>query len=269
MRVLLRGLTMSYQIEIIDEYSHGEWFSDNLRFVTEAEAVECSQHFGGAGWNGLTGLRVVPSDDPANARWTEKGATDKMVSRFIPHHHRLPRRKYGPKRIDCVPHGKQSSRVWTRLLNADRIRRKVLTVKRSLTVASLLLVLNPFSVCQTPHSGSDCSTLKYLRHKVSRLCGRVDVCSGDICGSPSDYGLDDDITVELRDKAGTTIIDSKKVIVETREEEGTTQIGTKISYKKQSTSFVSTENRTEIMWSPSSFTKTVLPTQRSNFPRTT
>jgi hypothetical protein len=68
---------MSYKIEIIDEYSHGEWFSDNVRFVSEAEAAECSQHFGGAGWNGLTGLRVVPSDDPANARWTEKGATDK------------------------------------------------------------------------------------------------------------------------------------------------------------------------------------------------
>jgi hypothetical protein len=77
MRVLLRGLTMSYKIEIIDEYSHGDWFSYNLRFATEAEAVECSQHFGGAGWNGLIDLRVVPSDDPANARWTEKGATDK------------------------------------------------------------------------------------------------------------------------------------------------------------------------------------------------
>lgn len=68
---------MSYKIEIIDEYSHGDWFSDNLRFVTEAEAVECSQHCGGAGWSGVIDLRVVPSDDPANARWTEKGATDK------------------------------------------------------------------------------------------------------------------------------------------------------------------------------------------------
>jgi hypothetical protein len=68
---------MSYKIEIIDEYSHGDWFSHNLRFATEAEAVECSQHFGGAGWMGIFDLRVVPSDDPANARWTEKGATDK------------------------------------------------------------------------------------------------------------------------------------------------------------------------------------------------
>ena len=67
---------MSYKIEIIDEYSHG-WFSHGWRFPTEAEAVECSQHFGGSGWNGLLDLRVVPSDDEANAHWTEKGATDK------------------------------------------------------------------------------------------------------------------------------------------------------------------------------------------------
>jgi hypothetical protein len=65
----------------------------------------------------------------------------------------------------------------------------------------------------------------------------VDVCAGDICGRPSDYDLDDDITVELRDKAGTTIIDSKKVIVETREEEGTTQVGTKVSYKRTERKF--------------------------------
>jgi hypothetical protein len=65
----------------------------------------------------------------------------------------------------------------------------------------------------------------------------VDVCSGDICGSPSSYDLDDDITVELRDKAGTTIIDSKKVTVETREEEGTTQVGTKVSYKSAERKF--------------------------------
>jgi hypothetical protein len=58
----------------------------------------------------------------------------------------------------------------------------------------------------------------------------VEVCSGDLCGRPSDYGLDDDITVELRDKAGTTILDSKKASVETREKEGTTQDGRKVSY---------------------------------------
>jgi hypothetical protein len=67
---------MSYKIEIIDEYST-DWCSNNLRFATEAEAIEASQHLGGAGWNGIIDLRVVPTDDPANARWTESGATDK------------------------------------------------------------------------------------------------------------------------------------------------------------------------------------------------
>ncbi|MGA3105388.1 MAG: hypothetical protein ABSD53_12975 [Terriglobales bacterium] len=67
---------MSYKIEIIDEYSHGEWFSHSLRFTTEAEAVDCSRHFEGAGWHGIIDLRVVPSDDPVNARRTEKGTTD-------------------------------------------------------------------------------------------------------------------------------------------------------------------------------------------------
>jgi hypothetical protein len=65
----------------------------------------------------------------------------------------------------------------------------------------------------------------------------VEVCSGDICGRPSNYNLDDDITVELRDKAGTTIIESKKVIVETREKEGTTQVGTKVSYRTTERTF--------------------------------
>jgi hypothetical protein len=54
---------------------------------------------------------------------------------------------------------------------------------------------------------------------------------GDICGRPSDYDFDDNITVELHDKAGTTILDTKKVIVETREKQGTTQVGTKVSYR--------------------------------------
>jgi hypothetical protein len=67
---------MSYKIEIIDEYSHGEWFSHSLRFTTEAKAVDCSQHFEGAGWHGIIDLNVVPSDDPVNARRTEKGTTD-------------------------------------------------------------------------------------------------------------------------------------------------------------------------------------------------
>lgn len=37
---------MSYKIEIIDEYSFGQWFSHHLRFETEAQAEECSRHFG-------------------------------------------------------------------------------------------------------------------------------------------------------------------------------------------------------------------------------
>ena len=57
------------------------------------------------------------------------------------------------------------------------------------------------------------------------------MCSGDICGRPSDYDLDDDITVELQEKSGT-ILDSQKVVVETREKQGTTQDGTKTSYKQ-------------------------------------
>jgi len=64
----------------------------------------------------------------------------------------------------------------------------------------------------------------------------VEVCSGDICLNPSGYDLDDDITVELRDKAGT-VVDSKKVIVETREKEGTTQVGTRVSYKTTERTF--------------------------------
>lgn len=59
---------MSYKIEIMDEYSFGQWFSDDLRFATEAEAEECSHHFEGAGWNGILELRIAPSDDAVSAR---------------------------------------------------------------------------------------------------------------------------------------------------------------------------------------------------------
>jgi hypothetical protein len=65
----------------------------------------------------------------------------------------------------------------------------------------------------------------------------VQVCSGDTCGRPSDYDLDDDITVELRDKAGRTILDSKKATVETRDKMGTRQDGTKVSYKTKDRMF--------------------------------
>jgi hypothetical protein len=114
----------------------------------------------------------------------------------------------------------------------------VLTVKRWLTIGALLFLLNPLVVSQTPSHGTDCSTLKYSRrHKTSCLCGTVEVCSGDLCGRPSDYGLDDDITVELRDKAGTTTLVSKKAVVEIREKEGTTQDGTKVPLKTKDRMF--------------------------------
>lgn len=104
-------------------------------------------------------------------------------------------------------------------------------MNRALTLTALLLLLTPVVVCQTQSHASDCSTLKYLRHKVSCLCGTVQVCSGDICGRPSDYELDDDIAVELRDKSGTAL-DTQKAVVETRENEGTTQDRTKTPYKQ-------------------------------------
>jgi hypothetical protein len=104
-------------------------------------------------------------------------------------------------------------------------------VNRTLTLAVLLLLLAPAVVCQTQSHASDCSTLKYLRHKVSCLCGTVQVCSGDICGRPSAYELDDDIAIELRDKSGTTL-DTQKAVVETREKESTTRDGAKTPYKE-------------------------------------
>jgi hypothetical protein len=108
---------------------------------------------------------------------------------------------------------------------------RVVYVNRRLTLTALLLLLSPIAVCQSSSQTLDCSTLKYSRHKVSCLCGTVAVCAGDICGRPSDYGLDDDIVVELRDKGGTTL-DTQKVVVETREMQGTTQGGSKTSYKQ-------------------------------------
>lgn len=73
--------------------------------------------------------------------------------------------------------------------------------------------------------------MEYSRHKVSCLCGTVQICSGDLCSHPSDYDLDDDITVELRDESGRTL-DTQKVELEISEKQGTTQDGTRISYKQ-------------------------------------
>ena len=56
----------------------------------------------------------------------------------------------------------------------------------------------------------DCQTLKYAKHKVSCLCGKVSVCAGDICAGPSVYGLDDDIDVLLRDKLAKTLQSEKQ-----------------------------------------------------------
>ena len=101
---------------------------------------------------------------------------------------------------------------------------------------ALLLALCPVATCQASDRTSDCSTLKYTRHKVSCLCGVVDVCAGDICGGPSVYELDDDITVELRDKSGTTL-DTQRAVVETVEEQGTTQDLSKTSFQRRERRF--------------------------------
>ena len=67
-------------------------------------------------------------------------------------------------------------------------------------------------------------------------CGTVQICSGDLCGNPSDYELDDDIVVELRDKNGTTL-DTQNVVIAMSEETGTTQGGAKVSYKRPERKF--------------------------------
>ena len=98
----------------------------------------------------------------------------------------------------------------------------------SLPIALLVLVAS--SLGQDAPKQRDCSTLRYVQHKVSCLCGKVSVCSGDMCGRPADYGLDDNIVVELRDKTGKTVIESKKAVVETTKREGTTQDNRKAVY---------------------------------------
>jgi hypothetical protein len=65
----------------------------------------------------------------------------------------------------------------------------------------------------------------------------VHVCLGEICVGPAAFELDEDITVELRDKTGATILDTKKTVIETREEEGTTNDGRRVSYKARERTF--------------------------------
>ena len=104
----------------------------------------------------------------------------------------------------------------------------------TLSQIAVLVLFSP--VCQTSHVTSDCSTLKHLRHKVSSLSGTVAICSGDICGSPSVYELDNDITVELRTKSGT-ILDTQKVVFEVYERQGTKQDGTAITFEQKERRF--------------------------------
>lgn len=136
------------------------------------------------------------------------------------------------------------------------------SVNRTLTHVALLVLLAPIAVCQTSYSAPDCSTLKYYRHKHSCLCGTVEICSGDICLSPSQWELDDDITVELRDKHGTTL-DTHKTVIETSEEQGETQDGTKISIKLAERRFSLRANGTGIICLLSSCTKTAFPNRLS------
>lgn len=102
-------------------------------------------------------------------------------------------------------------------------------VKNLATLAALLFFSCSLGVCQSAPNRLDSSTPAHW-HKVSCLCGAVQVCSGDICLKPSGFDLDDDVTVELRDKTGTTVLDSKKAVIKTRKKEGITQAGTKVSY---------------------------------------
>jgi hypothetical protein len=90
-----------------------------------------------------------------------------------------------------------------------------------------LFLFSSLALGQAATESLNHSTLKHPRHKVSCLCGVVQICSGDICLTPESFDLDDDITVELRDKSGVTILDSKKVVMETRAIKGTMQDGIK------------------------------------------
>lgn len=74
---------MSYKIEVTDEYSYGQSFSPDLRFETEDEAESLSSRLNWA-WNGIRNVRIVPSDDPVNARCTKNGLADKDGNAFFP-----------------------------------------------------------------------------------------------------------------------------------------------------------------------------------------
>jgi hypothetical protein len=70
-------------------------------------------------------------------------------------------------------------------------------------LTSLLMAVSICASSQEAAKPTDCSTLRYLRHRVSCLCGTVDLCFGDICGIQlSRFDLDKDFDVMLRDKEG-------------------------------------------------------------------
>lgn len=65
----------------------------------------------------------------------------------------------------------------------------------------VLLVLCVSGVAQTSRV-ADCATLRYKQHRSASLCGRVMICSGDICGRSSTYDFDENLNVVLRDRQG-------------------------------------------------------------------
>lgn len=68
-RAKIRHMPNSYRFETIDEYSSGQWLQNDLRFETEQEARGMWRYMGAAGgsWE-IRDFRVLPSDDPVNAR---------------------------------------------------------------------------------------------------------------------------------------------------------------------------------------------------------
>jgi len=59
---------------------------------------------------------------------------------------------------------------------------------------------------QTPAvSGGDCSSLKSKRPKSAWLCGEAHICTGDICGRPTDFDFDHEFDVVLRDAHGNKL----------------------------------------------------------------
>ena len=82
---------------------------------------------------------------------------------------------------------------------------------RAQLLTPLLMAASIFASSQNAVKPIDCSTLKYFRHKVSCLCGRVDLCFGDICGIQlSRVDLDNEFDVTLRDKGGRNL-ESKRL----------------------------------------------------------